>query len=448
MIVMKFGGTSVGNAESIRRVRGIVADRLALDPVVVVSAVGGITNLLLENARRSRERSREGIRLLEKFRLIHDRIIGELGLPAGLAAKEYAQLGEVLHGVYYLGELTPRTLDYVASFGERISAKLVSALFSASGIASRSYTGAEAGIITNDEHGNASPLPSSYARIRRRLGGVRKLPVVTGFIARNRRGEITTLGRGGSDFTAAIIGRGLGAKEIQIWTDVAGIKTADPRVVAEARTIPKLGFTEAAELAYFGAKVLHPRTIEPAVEKDIPVRILNTFEPDAPGSLVVRKAPRPRHAIRAIACKKRNTLFTLRSTRMLDAHGYLARIFEVFKSYAAPVDLIATSEVSVSVTVDAVAAPKLKGIIADLGRICTTRIFENRAIVCLVGDGISDTPNIAGKIFSTVGRAGVNVEMISQASSALNISFLVKDEDADGTVRLLHREFLEKRRRG
>jgi aspartate kinase len=446
MIVMKFGGTSVGGAEAMQRVRRIVADRLALRPVVVVSAVGGITNLLLENAQRSRERSREGIRLLEKFCAIHDRIIRELGLRAGLAEREYTQLRELLHGVYYLGELTPRTLDYVASFGERVSAKIVSALFNSSGIPSRPYTGSEAGIVTNDEHGNASPLPSAYALIRRRLRGVKKLPVVTGFIARNARGEITTLGRGGSDFTAAIIGRGVGAREIQIWTDVTGIMTADPRVVKGARTIPRLGFTEAAELAYFGAKVLHPRTIEPAVEKDIPVRILNTFDPDAAGSLVVREAPRPRNAIRAIACKKRNTLFTLRSTRMLDAHGYLARIFEVFKYYAAPVDLIATSEVSVSVTVDAGAAPKLKGIIADLGRICTARIFENRAIVCLVGEGIGDTPNIAGKIFSVVGRAGVNVEMISQASSALNISFLVKDEDADGTVRLLHREFLEKGR--
>ena len=218
----------------------------------------------------------------------------------------------------------------------------MSAFFSASGIPSRPYTGAEAGIVTNDEHGNASPLPSTYSLIRRRLRGVKKLPVVTGFIARNARGEITTLGRGGSDFTAAIIGRGVGAREIQIWTDVTGMMTADPRVVKAARTIPKLGFTEAAELAYFGAKVLHPRTIEPAVEKDIPVRILNTFEPDAAGSLVVRKAPRPRNAIRAIVCKKRNILFTLRSTRMLDAHGYLARIFEVFKHYAAPVDLIAT----------------------------------------------------------------------------------------------------------
>jgi aspartate kinase len=448
MIVMKFGGTSVGGAGAMRRVRRIVADRLALRPVVVVSAVGGITNLLLENAQRSRERSREGIRLLEKFCAIHDGIIRELGLPAGLAEKEYIQLRELLHGVYYLGELTPRTLDYVASFGERVSAKIVSALFNSAGIPSRPYTGAEAGIVTNDEYGNASPLPSTYALIRRRLRGEKKLPVVTGFIARNTRGEITTLGRGGSDFTAAIIGRGVGAREIQIWTDVTGIMTADPRVVKAARTIPRLGFTEAAELAYFGAKVLHPRTIEPAVEKDIPVRILNTFEPDAAGSVVMRKAPRPRNAIRAIACKKRNTLFTLRSTRMLDAHGYLARIFEVFKHYAAPVDLIATSEVSVSVTVDAIAAPKLKGIIADLGRICTARIFENRAIVCLVGEGIGDTPNIAGKIFSAVGRAGVNVEMISQASSALNISFLVKDEDADGTVRLLHREFLEKGRGG
>jgi aspartate kinase len=447
MIVMKFGGTSVGGAGEMRRVRAIVADRLHLKPVVVVSAVSGVTDLLLENARRAKEHSRDGIRLFERFRAIHDRIIGELGLPAGVAEAEYAQLREVLHGVFYLGELTPRTLDCVVSFGERVSAKIVSALFSAGGIPSRAYTGWEAGIVTNDEHGNASPLPRTYRRVRGRLAGARRLPVVAGFIAKNVRGDITTLGRGGSDFTAAIIGRGAGAREIQIWTNVNGIMTSDPRVVKGARTIPRLSFAEAAELAYFGAKVLHPRTIEPAVEMGIPVRILNTFEPGSPGSLVLREAPRPRSAIRAIACKKGNILFTLRSTRMLAAHGYLARIFEVFRDYAVPVDLISTSEVSVSVTVDGVAAPRLEGIIADLGRICTTRIFGGRTIICLVGDGICGTPNIAGKIFGVVGRAGVNVEMISQASSALNISFLVKDADADRTVRMLHREFLARGRR-
>ena len=443
MIVMKFGGTSVGDAGAIERVRRIVADRLRDDPVVVVSAVGGITNLLLETARKARERSRQAMSMLERLCAIHDGIIRELGLAEQLVAKEYECLKEVVHGIYYLGELTPRTLDYVASFGERLSARIISAYFVSRGIPSRAYMGWEAGIITNTEHGNASPLPKTYAMIRVKLRSRKKLPVVTGFIARGAHGEITTLGRGGSDFTAAIVGRGLNAKEIQIWTDVTGIMTADPRIVPRARTIGRLSYAEAAELAYFGAKVLHPRTIEPAVERDIPVRILNTFEPEAAGSLVVRKAKRPKRLIRAIASKKNNILINLRSTRMLDAHGYLARIFEVFKHYAVPVDLIATSEVSVSVTVDGNAAPRLRGIIDDLGRICTTRTVENRSIVCVVGEGIGHTPNVAGKIFRIVGREGINVEMISQASSALNISFLVRNNDTDRAVRLLHREFLE-----
>lgn len=443
MIVMKFGGTSVGNAAAINRVRSIVARRLDDDPVVVVSAVGGITNLLLEAAGRARERSRRGIQLFDEFCGRHDAILRGLGLPGRLVAREYELLREVLHGIYYLGELTPRTLDYVASFGERVSAKIVSAHFSQGGIPSRPYTGWEAGIVTNSEHCNASPLPRSFGMIRRKLASRRRLPVVTGFIAKGEHGEITTLGRGGSDFSAAIVGRGLNAREIQIWTDVTGIKTADPRVVPGATTIPRLSFAEAAELAYFGARVLHPKTIEPAVEKDIPVRILNTFEPDEKGSLVTRKAKPPRNAIRAIACKKDNILFNLRSTRMLDAHGYLARIFEVFNHYAVPVDLIATSEVGVSVTVNGSAAPKLKGIIADLGRICTAGTVDGRAIVCVVGEGIGTTPNIAGQIFKIVGKGGINVEMISQASSSLNISFLVKDGEADRAVRLLHREFLE-----
>jgi len=444
MIVMKFGGTSVGNAAAIDRVRKIVTRRLGDDPVVVVSAVGGITNLLMEAAQRAKERSRKGIQLFERFCCIHGGIMRDLGLPDRLVAKEYELLREVLHGIYYLGELTPRTLDYVASFGERVSVKIVSAYFSAGGIPSRPYTGGETGIITNGEHGNASPLPHTYGIIHRKLAARRKLAVVTGFIAKSERGEITTLGRGGSDFTAAIIGRGLGATEIQIWTDVTGIMTADPRVVPRARTIKKLSFAEAAELAYFGAKVLHPRTIEPAVEKNIPVRILNTFEPDAAGSLVVRNARPPRNSIRAIACKKNNILFNLRSTRMLDAHGYLARIFEVFRNHAIPVDLIATSEVSVSATVDGNCAPKFDEIISELGKICTARTVAERAIICVVGEGIGSTPNVAGKVFRIVGRGGVNVEMISQASSGLNISFLVKNSSADKAVRLLHKEFLEK----
>jgi aspartate kinase len=444
MIVMKFGGTSVGSADAIKRVVEIIRQRLLDNPVVVVSAVGGITNLLLEAARKARDRSRQGLRLVERIRRTHFQIISNLGLPEKLIERDIEHLEEVFHGIYYLRELTPRSLDYVASFGERISSKIVSAFLKRTGIRARSFTGWEAGIVTNDVHCNASPLPETWSRVRRKLHSRKILPVVTGFIAKNRYGEITTLGRGGSDFTAAIIGRALHAEEIQIWTDVSGIMTADPRVVRRARTIGKLGFAEAAELAYFGAKVLHPRTIEPAVEKDIPVRILNTFKPKTTGSLVVKKVKRPPHLVRAIACKKNNILFNLRSTRMIDAHGYLAKIFEVFNHYSIPVDLVATSEVSVSVTVDSNVARMLKDIIGDLERICTIGTVKRRAIICVVGEGIGTTPNIANRVFRIVGRAGINVEMISQASSALNISFVVKNSDADKAVRRLHGEFLEK----
>lgn len=444
MIVMKFGGTSVGNADMIKRVAAIVSNRLRREPVVVVSAVGGITNLLLEAAEKARKRSRATESLLGRFRDVHDGIISSLGLRPGLIRWEFASLAEVLHGVYCLGELTPRTLDYVAHFGERVSAKIVSAYLVRTGIPSRPLMGWEAGIITDDRHLSASPLPGTYANIRRRLRSRKRVPVVTGFIAKNARGEVTTIGRGGSDFTAALIGRALHSEEIQIWTDVPGIMTADPRVIPRAKTISKLSFAEAAELAYFGAKVLHPRTIEPAVEKEIPVRILNTFDPSARGTLVVRDARRPRRAVRAIAVKKNNVLFNLRSTRMLDSHGYMAGIFEVFDRYAVPVDLIATSEVGVSVTVDESAAPLIKSIIADLGRICTASTVSKRAVVCIVGEGIARTPNVAGKVFRIVGKTGVNIEMISQASSALNISFVVKDRDATRVIARLHREFLEK----
>jgi len=292
MIVMKFGGTSVGTAEAIRRTAGIVRDRVDRRPVVVVSALSGVTNALIQAARDAQKRKvgpeKSAAQLTER----HRQVIGELDLPSDLVDAELKRLEEVLRGIFFLRELTARSLDYVMSFGEAMSSRVVAAHLAASGVPARAWMGWEAGIVTDDAHGEAAVLPETWSRVKQKLGQRANddVPVVTGFLGRTKGGERSTLGRGGSDYSAAIIGRAIGADEIQIWTDVSGILSADPRVVADAFTLRYVTFAEAAELAYFGAKVLHPKTIEPAVQAKIPVRILNTFAPDDPGTLVVAES--------------------------------------------------------------------------------------------------------------------------------------------------------------
>ena len=450
MIVMKFGGTSVGGAAAMKRVTEIVRRALPRKPAVVVSAVSKVTDRLLDAARKSQ--SREGVpeELLEGIAQVHRNVLRELALPLELVDVDLARLGEALRGIYLLRELTPRSLDYVATFGERLSSQIVAALFEREGIAAQAWTGWDAGIVTDDNYGEAAILPETWENLRQNLlpeMGVR-VPVVTGFVGRTRGGERSTLGRGGSDYTAAIIGRALGVEEIQIWTDVTGILSCDPRVVPDAFTLRELTFAEAAELAYFGAKVLHPKTVEPAVEAGIPVRIVNTFEPNDPGTLVVKQSTHDSdgHVVQGLSIKKGNVLASVRSTRMLGAEGFLAELFGTLARHHVSVDVIATSEVSVSLTVEGKYDARLRQALDGLAQHAVATIIAGRAVVCVVGEGLRMRPGIAGEVFGVMAREGINVELISQGSSEINITFVCKDEDAERALRALHAHFLAARR--
>lgn len=446
MIVMKFGGTSVGSAEAMRRVGEIVKGALPRKPVVVVSAVSKMTDRLLEAARLAQRRAKTHEELLEPIKEKHREILSELRLSPRLLDADLGRLGEALRGIYLLRELTARSLDYVVSFGEVCSSKIVAAHLLARGIEARAWNAWEAGVVTDEEHGEANVLPETYALVKKNLHPElgKRVAVVTGFLGRTRNGQRTTLGRGGSDYSAAIIGRALEAKEIQIWTDVNGIMSCDPRVVPDAYTLRHLTFAEAAELAFFGAKVLHPRTVEPAVEVGIPVRIVNTFQPDDPGTLVVKKSQgTTEHVVEGLAVKRGNSLINLTSMRMLDAEGYLAWVFGVLAKHDVNVDCLATSEVSVSLTVDGRYQDGLKESLKELRQYARVAMHRGRSIICVVGEGIRVRPGVAGEVFSVTGREGINIELISQGASELNLTFVVADAQADRALCALHDHFLK-----
>lgn len=448
MIVMKFGGTSMGSAAAIQKVARIVAEAAPRRPAVVVSAVSKVTDRLLHAARAARRRDNTAEELVGPLRRTHAQIAAELAVPMSAYDEELDRLAEALHGVYLLRELTPRSLDYLVSFGEILSSRLLAAHLASIGVPARAWTGWDAGVLTDEQFGEANVLPETYDRLREtllpELGG--EVPVVTGFVAQAASGERTTLGRGGSDYTAAILGRALGAEEVQIWTDVNGIMSCDPRVEPEAYTVRHLTFAEAAELAYFGAKVLHPKTVEPAVEAGIPVRVVNTFDPEDPGTLVVGAVPdSEKRGIEGLAVKRGNLLVHLTSTRMIGAEGYLARVFETLARHHVSVDCISTSEVSVSLTVDARYGEGLDAALEELSGYVRSSVTIGRSTVCAVGEALSQTTGLAGQLFAVMGAENINVEFISQGASELNITFAVDDARADEALRALHRHFLAQR---
>jgi aspartate kinase len=446
MMVMKFGGSSLESAEAIRRVAEIVAGQRQKRPVVVVSAMGKTTNCLLaiaaDAAKGSRAEALGRLRSLEEF---HRRESAALVAAAEGAELEsvldehFHALGEIVKGLSALGELTPRSVDAVASFGERLSSQIVTLAFRSHGLAA-AHVDARSVIATDSNFTQAAPdVPETYARISRAIAGLGEgiVPVMGGFIGANRDGVTTTLGRGGSDFTASLAGAAIGAEEIQIWTDVDGVLTCDPRIVPEARPVKTISFDEAAELAYFGAKVLHPATVMPAKEKNIPVRIVNSRRPEAPGTKVVAEAVPCSNVLKSVACKQGLTVVNIRSNRMLMAHGFLRRIFEVFDRNRTAVDMVSTSEVSVSLTVDNDA--RLDAICAELAPFTEVSIERNQAILCAVGDNIRHTPGVAARVFGALRH--VNVRMISQGASVLNIGVVVGGQDLAEAAEAVHREF-------
>jgi aspartate kinase len=446
MIVMKFGGTSVESAAAIERVASIVKARAARHPVVVVSAMGKTTNKLLAIANAAIEGPREEyLRQIHDLRDFHSREARRVVPLADRAEldrlldEHFQELTELVKGLAVLGELTPRSIDAISSYGERLSSYIVALAFRHFGM-DTAHLDSRQVIVTDRRHTQAAPL---YAETYARLAAVmpvlaeEKIVVMGGFIAATEDGVTTTLGRGGSDFTASIVGAGIGAEEIQIWTDVDGMLTADPTILAGGHRVKTISFAEAAELAYFGAKVLHPATVVPAVEKNIPVLILNSRRPEVSGTRIVKEAVPCGNVVKSIACKRGIALVNVQSTRMLMAHGFLRRIFEVFDRHETAVDMVSTSEVSVSLTIDNTRA--LEAICAELGHFSEVSVESGQAIVCLVGDNIRYTPGVAMRVFGALDS--INIRMISQGASLLNLSFVVAEEDLRRTVAALHGEF-------
>ena len=421
MLVMKFGGTSVADAERIRTVVRLATDRLDREPVVVVSALAGVTNLLVDLAHRALK----GPAGVNEIRDRHREVLGGLGLPPDLVQEETDDLRALLKGITLVGELTPRSLDCIMSFGERLSTKVVAAAFRAAGHGATPCNAYDLGLVTDSRFGAANPLETCYGDLGKAVRAVKGIPVVTGFIGKDRRGNITTLGRGGSDYSAAILGRAVGAEEIQIWTDVDGVMSADPKICPGARSLEVISFAEASELAYYGAKVVHPSTMIPAVKARIPVRVLNTYRPGHPGTVILDRAPAARGAVKSIAYRSHLSLITVTSTRMLMQPGFMARLFEVFGRHEVVIDMVATSEVSVSLTTDTRKdfAPAVEELRAE--DVAEVEVEKSQAIVALVGGGIRDTPATIAAVFDVLRDAGIRIRMVSLAASNVNLSLLV-----------------------
>jgi len=446
MIVVKFGGTSVGDAAAIERATDIVRGRLARQPLVVVSALAGTTNALLSIAEQAEKgqligalRGVEGLRerhLAEASKLLGDQEAGA-DVAADLSAM-FDELASLAEALSVLGHLTPRSLDAIASIGERLSSHLVVAVLCARGIPAQLVDAGDV-MITDDHFTRAEPQPELIAeaaqRIVRPLLESGTIPVVGGFVGATSAGVTTTLGRGGSDYSAALFGAALRAEAIEIWTDVDGMLTADPRVVDGARLIEQIRFDEASELASFGAKVLHPSTIAPAVKIGIPVYIYNSRRPEGCGTRITFDAPR--RPVSAIAGKRDVALIRIRTPRMLLAHGFMRRIFEIFDDNRTSVDVVATSEVSVSMTIDD--ATHLDGLLGALMALGDVSVERNRGIVALVGAGLGDSTATMAQALAALGN--VKVHMVSLSSGGINLTLLVDGDQVLEAMRRLHSSF-------
>ncbi|MDQ6759967.1 MAG: lysine-sensitive aspartokinase 3 [Acidobacteriota bacterium] len=436
MIVMKFGGTSVESAEAIQRVMEIVKSRLDRKPIVVVSAMGKTTNKLLAIAQQAITGHRD--RALSDLFELRDFHLRESGMERTVD-QHFQELAELTKGLSILGELSPRSIDAISSFGERLSSLIVTNYFQHHGV-SAIHVDSRKVIVTDTRHTHANPLyAETYAHLAQTIPPLAKEHVVVmgGFISATVEGVTTTLGRGGSDFTASIVGAGVNAEEIQIWTDVDGMLTCDPTVCPTARRVRAISFAEAAELAYFGAKVLHPATVLPAVEKNIPVLILNSRRPHVEGTRITAHSVPGKNIVKSIACKNKVTVLNIRSTRMFLVHGFLRRIFDVFDRYETSVDMVSTSEVSVSMTLDETA--KLPAILKELREFAEVAVDHNQSIICMVGEKIPVTAGIGARVFKALGP--INVRMVSQGASSMNFGFIVDSKDLTQAILSLHEEF-------
>jgi aspartate kinase len=449
---MKFGGTSVADPDAIDRLIGIVGRQQARTksaPLVVVSALSGVTDTLVAIAQLAEDGASERAAaevqaLLERHLSVATAVTSEsrTRLLADVRC-EIEELNGLVHALSVLREVSPRSRDAVHAVGELVSSRIVAAAFTDHGIASR-WVDARTVLITDAEHNAAAPdMTETCDRARERVAPLLaegKVVVLGGFIGATANGITSTLGRGGSDYSAAILGACLGVDEIQIWTDVDGMLTADPRIVPQPRLVPQLSFAEASELAYFGAKVLHPSTILPAVAKNIPVRILNSRRPENTGTLITAEGRPAEGQLTALACKRDVTVIDITSTRMLMAHGFLRRLFEVFERFKTAVDVVTTSEVSVSVTVDD--TRRLDAILDNLHNFAEASCEREMAIVCAVGENLRADPTLFGRAVTSLDR--IPLRLVSQAASRRNITFVMRDADVAHAMTRLHEQFFQR----
>lgn len=455
--VMKFGGSSVASAERMREVAELILSFPNERPVIVLSAMGKTTNKLLlagEKAVSCGVTNVDSIEELSFIKELHNRTVKELEVDESVIAKHLEELEQLLKGIAMMKELTPRTRDYLVSFGECMSTRIFAAYMNKNGAKARQYDAFEIGFITTDDFTNADILEATYPAVAKSLHGDwisdPAIPIVTGFLGKGWRScAITTLGRGGSDLTATTIGKALGLSEIQVWKDVDGVLTCDPNIYPHAEPVPYLTFDEAAELAYFGAQVLHPQSMRPAREADIPVRVKNSYNPNAPGTLITRARDMSKAVLTSIVLKRNVTMLDIASTRMLGQFGFLAKVFSTFEDLGISVDVVATSEVSISLTLDPsklwsreLIQQELDHVVEELEKIAVVNLLQRRSIISLIGN-VQRSSLILEKAFHVLRTLGVNVQMISQGASKVNISLIVNDDEAEQCVKSLHKAFFE-----
>lgn len=452
---MKFGGTSVANPDAINQVVGIIKKNLSRNPIVITSALADITNLLLQIAEFASQREPK-IRIrniLNDIEMRHRNVLENFDSSvqkkiAPNMDSEFSEMRRTAESLIRNSEVTKKELDFMASFGERMASWLLTGALLNQSIPAQRIDSREL-VCTDSAFGSAEvDFKKTGRKFLKIIAPILKrkiVPVITGFIGSDSFGNTTTLGRGGSDYSAATAAVCLGGKEIQIWKDIPGFMTADPRIVPGACVIPRMSFSEAAELSYFGAKLLHPRTIHPAIKKNIPVRILNTFKPDDPGTWIMedlRKTMLNRQSslpVRAISYKKAITVINVTSLRMLGPYGFLEELFRIFSTNRTPVDVIATSEVSVSMTIDD--ATLRPGLISALEKIGNVEVRRDHVIISLVGCGLKNDPRVEANIFDVLKSANIPTEMISKGASSINFTFIVQERYFKRAVRALHKRF-------
>ena len=446
---MKFGGTSVQNTEAFGRVAEIVAAQKESSPVVVTSAMSKVTDALLFAFETAKKGDFEAAFAslephFERHKQVAKDLIDENQQKAFQTELDFArkELNDLLMRTSRRSLPLSMLKDAIVSYGEQLSSRLLAEVCKAKNLNARQIDSRRL-IVTDEEYGAAAPIWDETEKLvqleLQPLIDANEVPILGGFIAASRGGETTVLGRGGSDYSAALVGAALCAREIQIWTDVTGVLTCDPRICGEARTINVLSYEEAAELAYFGAKVLHPKTIKPAVDYQIPVRVCNSHQPAEQGTMILAESEIAPNKIKSIAHKTGITILRISSARMLGAYGFMSALFQIFERYRTAIDVISTSEVSVALTLDDTAS--IEPIVNELKRLGDVEIEANHAVVCVVGEGLRSASGLASKIFSTIDD--INISLISHGASSVNLTFVVREEEVKKVIKKLHDTFFQ-----